>query len=196
MDNQALEYELLFIYDVIMLLLKALHIIGGVSWFAGLIYLGRIFIYDANLDRKKESYQDIHDQFLIMSNRVWLFICQPAMVFTLIFGISTAIYFKSYYQPWFHIKIGFIVALLIYQFQSYRLLKQIRNQQLQPSQNRYLRIFNEVLTLILVGLVTIAVCRQFVSIIWAYLILCGIVFLIAILRLIYKKIKLKKVDLS
>ena len=164
-----------------MLLIKALHIVGGISWFAGLIYLGRLFIYDAIAMAEDEPKQGIlHDQLLLMAQRVWIYICMPAMLFTLVAGSYTVWILKAYLQPWFHVKALFIVFLLGYQVTCSKYLGLMKDKKIQVTDQKRLRIFNELLTLIIVGIVVIAVTRQAIDILWAILTIMAVVALIAV----------------
>ena len=121
---------------------KALHIIFVVSWFAGLFYMIRLFIYhtEANV-RPEEEKRILHDQFTLMQWRLWYIITTPAMVLTVVFGTLMLIANPAFLKmPWMHIKLAFVGVLLVYHFIS------------QWSTGQ-LRLWNEVATLILVAIV-------------------------------------------
>ena len=94
---------------------KALHIISVISWFAGLVYLGRVFIYHREASDKSELESKVLiSQFSIMEKRVLNYICHPAMCLSFIFGLYMLFYAKIYYQNWFHFKFVLIILLFIY----------------------------------------------------------------------------------
>jgi putative membrane protein len=99
-------------FDVV----KALHIIFVVSWFAGLFYMVRLFIYDVEANLKTEPEKSIlQKQFQIMQSRLWWIITTPAMILSVVFGTWMIVLNFNYYlsSPWMHLKLGFVFLLLI-----------------------------------------------------------------------------------
>ena len=144
-------------YDYI----KALHLIFMVSWFAGLFYMVRLFIYFREAADKTHNEQVIlQPQFVIMMQRLWWIITTPAMILTVVFGVWMMTLNPSYllYAPWMHLKLGFVFLLVIYHFYSQRMLRQCEAGVLNWSSNQ-LRIWNEVATLFLVSIVFIVVLK-------------------------------------
>src|ERR1035438_8770905 len=98
--------------------IKALHIIFIVTWFSGLFYIVRLFIYNTEANEKQEPERTIlKNQFNIMISRLWLGITWPSAILTLIFG--PWIWFLMYrFQPidWLTIKLCFVIALYAYHF--------------------------------------------------------------------------------
>ena len=133
---------------------KALHIIFVVSWFAGLFYMVRLFIYHVESQTKPENEAKIlTDQFKIMQHKLWWIITTPAMVLTVIFGVW--MFFINPYllqQPWMHIKLIFIFLLLVYHFICQRTMNQLKRDQIRWSSTQ-LRLWNELATLFLVAIV-------------------------------------------
>ena len=113
-------------YDYI----KALHLIFMVSWFAGLFYMVRLFIYFKEADDKIPAQKAIlQPQFVIMMQRLWWIITTPAMLLTVLFGVWMIALNPNYllHAPWMHLKLGFVVMLLIYHFYfSYHNLQHIQ----------------------------------------------------------------------
>lgn len=135
--------------------LRALHIIFIVTWFAGLFYIVRLFIYQREAQDKEEAEQKILSaQFKIMSKRLWYGITWPSMILTLIFGLSLLLPNWSEYrlQTWMHIKLSFLVLLFGYHFWCHKIFKQQQKDVYLWSSNQ-LRIWNEVATLFLVAIV-------------------------------------------
>src|SRR5262245_23677536 len=98
------------------LYLKALHIIFVVTWFAGLFYMPRLFIYNTEAGQKAgEARTALREQFSIMMKRLWYGITWPSAILTLILGISLW-NILNITPGWLAIKLGFVVALYLYHF--------------------------------------------------------------------------------
>lgn len=136
--------------------IKALHIIFVVSWFAGLFYIVRLFIYHTEAQEKPEpDRQILSEQFIIMEKKLWWIITTPAMILTVIFGTLMLIDPEHGYlihQPWMHIKLTFVALLLVYHFVCQKIIKDLRNGIFKWKSNG-LRLWNEVATLALVAIV-------------------------------------------
>ena len=151
-------------FDVV----KALHIIFVVSWFAGLFYMVRLFIYDAEANLKSEPEKSIlQKQFQIMQSRLWWIITTPAMILSVIFGTWMILLNATYYlsSPWMHLKLGFVLLLLIYHFWCQRIMKRFKHGVYKWSGNQ-LRLWNELATLFLVIIVFIVVLKNTLN--WIY----------------------------
>lgn len=138
-----------------MLIIKALHIIAMVAWFAGLFYLPRLFVYHAVAHDKISL-----ERFCVMERRLFYAIMWPAAVLTTVFGIWLISYNASYYlnAGWMQAKLVLIGLLWVYHFICGHLIKQFaRNQNTLSS--RFYRIFNEVPTLLLIGIVLLVVVK-------------------------------------
>jgi putative membrane protein len=145
-------------YDFI----KALHLIFMVSWFAGLFYMVRLFIYFREAaDKPAPEKEILQNQFVIMMQRLWWIITTPAMVLTLVFGVWMLTLNPAYLlkAPWMHLKLGFVLLLLIYHFYSQKLLRNAEAGLIKWSSNQ-LRIWNEVATLLLVIIVFLVVLKN------------------------------------
>src|SRR6187551_1744590 len=97
--------------------IKALHIIFIVTWFAGMFYMVRLFIYITEAQAKGEVEKRIlTDQFSIMIRRLWLGITWPSAILTLVFGgwIALISPFVNPIQPWLWIKLSFVAVLYAY----------------------------------------------------------------------------------
>jgi putative membrane protein len=134
---------------------KALHIIFVVSWFAGLFYIVRLFIYHTEAQEKEKVAKKIlSDQYQIMEKKLWWIITTPAMVLTIVFGTWMVLINPDYYLQagWFHIKLIFIVLLLFYHFVCQKIMNDLKKGIFNWKSNG-LRIWNEVATLALVAIV-------------------------------------------
>jgi putative membrane protein len=134
--------------------IKALHIIFMVSWFAGLFYIVRLFIYHSEAQKKSEAEQQILSaQFIIMEKKLWWIITTPAMILTLIFGIWMLFVNPALmHQNWMLIKLGFVVVLLYYHGVCQKIMFDMINNKFNWTSNG-LRIWNELATLVLVAVV-------------------------------------------
>lgn len=135
---------------------KALHIIFMVSWFAGLFYIVRLFIYHAEANEKTQIEKDIlHQQFELMQWRLWYIITTPAMYLTVVFGVLMLMANSSLLQlPWMHVKLTLVVLLLVYHFICQSIMNNQKNKTSALTSNK-LRLWNELATLFLVAIVFI-----------------------------------------
>src|SRR5688500_16023419 len=96
------------------LYIKAVHIIFIVTWFSGLFYITRLFIYNTEASEKDEPEISILDkQFSVMIRRLWLGITWPSAIITLVLGVWIASLYGSM-PPWLWTKLGFVAGLYIY----------------------------------------------------------------------------------
>lgn len=149
---------------------KSLHIIGFVSWFAGIFYLVRMFVYFREASDQPEPARSIlTDQFLTMQWRVYRIILNPAMMITWTAGILMLIIEPAYLkQGWIHSKLLLVVLLTVYHLYCKRIIRQFENG-ISKWDSFQLRLFNEVPTIFLVSIVFLAVYRDQIS--YLYLLL-------------------------
>jgi len=168
--------------------IKALHIIFVVTWFAGLFYIVRLFVYSAEANEKQEPERGILlKQFSIMQKRLWYGITWPSAILTLIFGTWMGFLFGSL-PSWLLVKLLFVLGLFIYHLFLHHIFRQ--QQKLNFRWNsQQLRIWNEVATLFLVAIVMLAVVKQLISFIWGILVLIAIGILLFAAIKIYKRFR-------
>mgnify|MGYP000849508821 CR=1 FL=1 len=140
---------------------KALHIIFVVSWFAGLFYIVRLFIYHTEAQQKGDPDRSIlSEQYKIMEGKLWWIITTPAMILTVIFGTWMIVLVPSYlHAPWMHVKLTFVALLLIYHFVCQKILSDLKKDKFNWKSNG-LRVWNEVATLALVAIVFIVTLKD------------------------------------
>jgi protoporphyrinogen IX oxidase len=164
---------------------KALHIIFIVTWFSGMFYIVRLYVYNAEANEKTEPERSIlRQQFDLMIKRLWLGITYPSAVLTLIFG-SWMWYLLGVTPDWLMIKLCFVVGLFLYHFS----LGAIYNQQIKgifKYSSQQLRIWNEVATIFLVAIVMLVVVKESMSFVW------GLVGLFLFIIVLMSAIKLYK----
>ena len=172
--------------------LKALHIIFIVTWFAGLFYIVRLFIYQTEAQDKPSLERDIlTNQFKIMSKRLWYGITWPSAIITLILGPSLLhVYFPISNHPWLIAKLCFVLLLYVYHFTSHRIFKNLQNDTYSLSSTK-LRVWNEVATILLFAIVFLVILQSIMSM-WigiTGLVIFSMILMIAIK--LYRKQRLK-----
>lgn len=141
-----------------MLWLKALHLIFMVTWFAGLFYLPRLFVYHAMSDDETSN-----ERFKIMERKLFFGIMTPGMVLTFIFGIwMLGDYAWTLYSSsgWLHAKLTLLALLLVYHFFCGKWLLDFKHDKNQRS-HVYYRWMNEVPVVFLVAIIILAVVKPF-----------------------------------
>jgi putative membrane protein len=179
------------------LYIKALHIIFVVTWFAGMFYIVRLFIYNTEAQEKPEPERKIlTDQFSIMIKRLWFGITWPSAIITIIFGGFTALKFFEAPVPvplpaWFWIKLCFVSVLYAYHFTLQRMYSDEMKGIFRFSSNQ-LRVWNEVATILLIAIIMLATVKESISWVWGVI---GLLLFTALLMSaikIYKLIRNKK----
>ncbi len=170
--------------------IKALHIIFIVTWFSGMFYIVRLFIYNTEAAEKPAAEKNIlQAQFRIMMRRLWLGITWPSAVLTLIFG-PWIWWLMGSTPSWLQVKLAFVILLYLYHFSLHGIYKQRMRGVFRYSSQK-LRIWNELATLLLFVIVFLATVKQAMSWISA---LIGIVSLAIVLMLairLYRKVRSK-----
>lgn len=173
------------------LYLKALHIIFIVTWFAGMFYIVRLFIYNTEANEKGEPEKSIlQRQFGIMIKRLWFGITWPSAILTLIFGPWTwlSLYTFNNLPAWLLIKLCFVALLYVYHFSLHTIYRQQTAGVFRYS-SQQLRIWNEVATLFLVPIVMLATVKQSISWVWGLVGLIGFVIVLMSAVKIYKTVR-------
>ena len=150
------------------LIAKCIHIIFVVSYFAGLFYMVRLFIYHTEALEKEEPERSIlHKQFSFMEERLWNIITVPALILMVLSGIYMfyAMQWVYFTQGWMHVKLLFIVFLFVYHYYSWRLMKRLQAGQTTLTSGQ-LRMRNEVATIILFVVVFAVVLRGYFVAYW------------------------------
>ena len=170
------------------LYVKAIHIVFIVTWFSGLFYIVRLFIYNAEAEAKPELEKSIlRPQFNMMTRRLWYGITWPSAILTLIFG-PWMLYLYHALPDWLLVKLAFVVGLYGYHLLLHRIFKQQMNGVFTWT-SQQLRVLNEVATIFLVAVVLLVVVKESLSAVWGLL---GLVLFIIILMTaitIYKKVR-------
>ncbi|MCX7729175.1 MAG: CopD family protein [Bacteroidia bacterium] len=170
------------------LLFKTLHIVFVVSWFAGLFYLVRLFIYTREAQEKPEPEKTIlTHQLLLMQKKLLYIITIPAMVLTLIFGIGMLFFaYQFLFQSWMISKLIGVFFLLIYQWYAYKIYLMQKQMNFRHS-SLFLRIFNEGATILLLAIVFLAVFKTSTDFTRYFVFVFIFLVLILIFVLLYRK---------
>lgn len=172
------------------LYIKSLHIIFITTWFAGLFYIVRLFIYHVEAENRPSPEKEVlQEQYKLMSKRLWYIITWPSAVLATIFAVWMLYLNPSFLlMPWMLIKLGFVVALFIYHGVCQLIYTQLQNDIVKYTSLK-LRIWNEVATIILFACVFLVVLKNALDWVWGVI---GIVLFSILLMLgikLYKKIR-------
>lgn len=175
--------------------LKALHLIFVITWFAGLFYIPRLFIYHIEAAEKPEPDRSILTQQLkLMTRRLWYIITWPSAILATFFAVWLLILVPAWLQQnWMLVKLGFVVLLFAYHFKCHLIFTQLQRDVIKWSSNQ-MRLWNECSTIILFAVIFLVIVRDAVN--WIFGVI-GIFLLGMILMLgikIYKRIRLKDPD--
>lgn len=170
--------------------IKALHLIFIVTWFAGLFYIPRLFIYHIEAAAKTSPEKEIlTTQLKLMTKRLWNIITWPSAILSTIFAIWLLVLQPIWLQePWMHVKLGFVVLLFLYHLKNHQIFKQLQRDEVNYT-SKYMRIWNEGATLILFAVIFLVVLKSAFN--WIFGIV-GIVILGILLMLgirLYKRIQ-------
>ncbi|PKP27169.1 MAG: protoporphyrinogen IX oxidase [Bacteroidetes bacterium HGW-Bacteroidetes-2] len=147
--------------------IKSLHLIFVITWFAGLFYIVRLFVYQIEASKKPLPDKEIiGEQLKIMAKRLWYIISWPSMILALIFGVwvlALRLFFIT--DAWMQVKLVFVVFLIFYHIKCHIYFKQLQKGIIKHSSN-YMRIFNEGATIVLFAVVFLVILKN--SIDWIY----------------------------
>lgn len=174
------------------LYIKALHLIFVITWFAGLFYIPRLFVYHIEANLKPEPEKSILlPQLQLMTRRLWYIITWPSAILASLFAFWL-LYLMPFWldQDWMVVKLGFVGLLYMYHYKCHLIFKELQKNVVKWSSNQ-MRLWNEGSTLILFAVIFLVVVRDAVN--WIYGV-AGIFLLSIILMLgfkMYKRIRSK-----
>jgi putative membrane protein len=174
------------------LYIKSLHIIFVTTWFAGLFYIIRLFIYFKEAEEKVEPARSIlQKQYALMSKRLWYIITWPSAILATLFAIWLLILQPLWLEAnWMLIKLAFVVLLFAYHWSCQIMYNQIKKGSLKFS-SFALRIWNEVATIILFACVFLVVLKTSLGWIFGVVGIVGISILLMLGIKLYKRIRAK-----
>ncbi|MDX1543361.1 MAG: CopD family protein [Christiangramia sp.] len=175
--------------------IKALHLIFVITWFAGLFYIPRLFVYQIEAFQKDEPEKSIiGNQLKLMAKRLWFIITWPSAILASVFAFILLFMIPEWLQqPWMHVKLAFVVLLYAYHIKCHFIYKELQEDVVKWTSNQ-MRIWNEGSTLILFAVIFLVIVRDAIN--WIYGVI-GIFLLSAILMLgirLYKRIRAKNQD--
>lgn len=170
--------------------LKALHLIFVITWFAGLFYIVRLFVYQIEAFHKPSPEREIiGTQLKIMAKRLWYIITWPSMILAVLFGVwMLAQRTVLLTDGWMQVKLGFVLFLIVYHFVCHNYYKQLQNDVVKHSSN-YMRLFNEGATIVLFAVIFLVNFRYTMDWLWGTVGLIVVSLLIMIGFKVYKKIR-------
>ena len=143
----------------IYLLFKSIHLIAVISWMAGLLYLPRIFVYHSEAIENNKS-DDLMSTFKVMERRLFVYIMNPAMIVSWIFGalLIHTVGADNFGTLWLQLKLVFVILLTIYHFFLFQCLRRFSENSNSFSPKFY-RIINEIPTVLLIGIILVVVFK-------------------------------------
>lgn len=173
--------------------IKSLHLIFVITWFAGLFYIVRLFVYQIEAAGKPSPEKEIlQQQFKIMAYRLWYIITWPSAVLASIFAFMMLWLMPGWLsQDWMHVKLGFVFLLYLYHLKCHQIYRQLQKDEVKYTSS-FMRLWNEGATIILFAVVFLVILRNAVD--WIFGVV-GIISLSVLLMLgfkYYKRIREKK----
>ena len=141
------------------LLFKSIHLIAVISWMAGLLYLPRIFVYHSEAVQSNKS-EDLTSIFKVMERRLFIYIMNPAMIVSWIFGILLihTIGIDNFGSFWLQLKLIFVIILTIYHLFLFQCLRKFAENS-NPYTPKFYRVINEIPTVLLISIILVVVFK-------------------------------------
>jgi len=141
------------------LLFKSIHLIAVISWMAGLLYLPRIFVYHSEAVQNNKS-EDLMETFKVMERRLLVYIMNPAMIVSWIFGVLLfhTIGMDNFGSIWLQLKLAFVIILTIYHFFLFQCLRKFA-ENINTYSPKFYRIINEIPTVLLIAIILVVVFK-------------------------------------
>ncbi len=170
--------------------IKSLHLIFIVTWFAGLFYIVRLFVYQIEAFGKPSPEKEIlSKQLALMASRLWNIISWPSAILTLIFApLLLYANHRLLEQPWMQVKLVFVALLYLYHLKCHQIFKQLQNGIVKYTSN-YMRLFNEGATVILFSVVFLVIVRNELTWIFGVLGIISFSIILMVLFKIYKRFR-------
>ncbi len=170
--------------------LKSLHLIFVITWFAGLFYIVRLFVYQIEAQELGSPDREIlQKQYKIMTYRLWYIITWPSAVLATLFALWLLHLNPAWiYMPWMQVKLGFVVLLFAYHLKCHIMYLELQKEVVKYSSN-FMRLWNEGATIILFAVVFLVILKNAIN--WIYGVI-GIVLFSVLIMLgfrFYKKIR-------
>lgn len=172
--------------------IKSLHLIFVITWFAGLFYQPRLFIYHIEASKKESPEKEILEkQLKLMARRLWYIITWPSAILATTFAVWLLILMPSWLsQSWMLIKLGFVLLLILYHFKTHQMFLQLQKDVINYS-SVFMRLWNEGATLFLFAIVFLAILKSSIHWIFAFGGIIGLIVFLALGIKLYKKYRSK-----
>jgi len=170
--------------------IKSLHLIFVITWFAGLFYMPRLFIYHIEAMEKGSPAREIlAEQLKLMARRLWYIITWPSAVLATIFALLLLYIIPSWLvQDWMMIKLFFVGLLFLYHFKTHRIFKAFQKDDIQYS-SLFMRVWNEGATILLFAIVFLVILKSSFHWIFGLLSLLGLAVLLMLGIKLYQKVR-------
>ena len=170
--------------------IKSFHLIFVITWFAGLFYIVRLFVYHIEANDKPSPEKEIlTKQYKLMAYRLWYIITWPSAVLATVFAITLLCIMPEWLQQgWMHVKLTFVLLLILYHLKCHSIFKQLQRDEIKHTTN-FMRLWNEGATFILFAVVFLVILKSAIN--WVFGVI-GIFVLAILLMLgykIYKRIR-------
>jgi putative membrane protein len=136
--------------------IKVLHVLAIISWMAGLLYLPRLFVYHASVEKGSAT----SELFKVMERRLLRYIMTPAMLVAWATGLYLAVISGYFSQGWFHLKLVMVLAMSASHGVMARHVRLFAGDMNDKSQ-KYFRVFNEIPTILMIVIVIAVIVRPF-----------------------------------
>lgn len=173
--------------------IKALHLIFVITWFAGLFYIPRLFIYHIEASKKTKLEADILvPQLKIMAKRLWYIITWPSAILCIIFAFWLLLLIPSWIaQSWMHIKLTFVVLLIAYHLKTHQIFLKLQKDKIVYT-SMFMRIWNEGATLLLFTIVFLVILKDSFHWVFGLFGILGLGLILVLGIRLYKKIRMGK----
>ena len=170
--------------------IKALHLIFVITWFAGLFYIPRLFIYHIEAQGKSDLEREIlSKQLKLMSKRLWYIITWPSAILALFFALLL-LHLAPYWleQPWMHTKLFFVFILIVYHLKTHFIFKSFQKNEIKYTSN-FMRFWNEGATLLLFAIIFLVILKNTLNMIYGLFSLIGLSIILFFAIRLYKNIR-------
>ncbi len=164
--------------------IKSLHLIFVITWFAGLFYIVRLFVYHIEANNKPSPEKEILiKQYKLMSYRLWYIITWPSAILATVFAVILLFLIPEWLQQsWMHVKLTFVFLLFLYHFKCHSIYRQLQRDEVKYTSG-FMRLWNEGATIILFAVVFLVILKNAVD--WVFGVI-GIILFSILLMLGYK----------
>ena len=176
-------------------LIKALHLIFVITWFAGLFYIPRLFVYHLEALQKPAPAPDyLVPQIQLMTRRLWNIISWPSAVLATFFALWLLWLMPGWLtQGWMHLKLFFVVLLWLYHLKCHQMVRELQRGHIRPRYTpTFMRIWNEGATLLLFAIIFLVILRNTLGWIFGLAGLLGLALLLMLGIRSYKKYRKRK----